>query len=142
MVVATSAELKARGRACGPVLDISHSPHFNLCWLRALEWLLFLLEYFPLRSFAVEPPCAKFSPAAFPALRSYTEPRNYNPLEGQTLHGTTLALMLFIFVRLGVPGILEQRWPGFLSGSAFLSLARPRFWQPAPERVPLLASLR
>ena len=94
------------------MLDISHSPHFNLCWLRTLEWLLFLLENFRLRSFAVEPPCATFSPAAFPALRSYKEPRNYNPLEGRTLHGATLALraltLLFVSLRLGVPGILEQ----------------------------------
>ena len=60
----------------------------------------------------VEPPCATFSADAYPALRSYTEPRGHNPRDPKTVAGTTLALrslsLMVLASETGVAALLEQ----------------------------------
>ena len=60
----------------------------------------------------LEPPCASFSPADWPAVRSYSCPLGFDRAEKKTLSGNVIALnclLLFsIAVRHAVPALLEQ----------------------------------
>ena len=100
------------GWTIGPVIDLDRSEHFNLCSLRLMSWLLHLLEQGLLDSYLVQPPCTTFSPAQYPASRSYAEPRGYDPTEEKTLIGTTLALraltLMYVASKYEAPGVLEQ----------------------------------
>ena len=69
-----------KGCVCGPVFDLSVSPHFNILESRVLEWIIFMMEDDRLDSFLVSPPCTSFSPAAHPMVRSYAQPRGFDPL--------------------------------------------------------------
>eukprot|EP00435_Cladocopium_sp_Y103_P055970 s92_g18.t1 len=104
--------LSDRGWIAGPVLDLERSEHFNLENLRVLNWIYHLLEEGLLDSCMLEPPCTTFSPAQHPALRSYNEPRGFDPTEPRTLQGTTLALRSLAVMKKGVqvraPCLLEQ----------------------------------
>lgn len=75
--VVTKALIR-RGVCCGPVLDLSFSKQFDLKEKRVVQWVVFMLESDRLQSVMIAPPCTTFSPAAFPSLRSYVEPRGYN----------------------------------------------------------------
>ena len=96
----------------GPCLDLDQSPHFDLSSLTLFRWLLHLVESGSLDSFFIQPPCTTFSPAAYPALRSYAKPRGYRPDEPRTLLGTNLALnslaLMLVASRSTVIGLLEQ----------------------------------
>ena len=100
------------GLVVGPVIDIDRSPAFDLCLLRLLSWLCFMVEGGRLDSFFLAPPCTTFSPAAHPALRSYALPRGFDPGERRTLLGTTLALrslaLMLVAARTQVAGLLEN----------------------------------
>ena len=60
----------------------------------------------------VEPPCTTFSPAAFPAVRSYAEPLGFDRLNPKTLGGNCLAFrsfsILIVGQQHGTPCGLEQ----------------------------------
>lgn len=105
-------EMAKRGWTVGPVIDLDRSPHFDLQQLRVLSWLLFMLENNRLESFLVAPPCTSFSPAQHPSLRSYAQPRGYDPTEHRTKVGTTLALraltLMMVAANARVIGLLEQ----------------------------------
>lgn len=107
-----SAFMSKEGWVVGPCLDLDRSPHFDLSSLTLIRWLLHLVETGALDSFFVQPPCTTFSPAAYPALRSYKLPRGFSPSEKRTKLGTTLALralcLMFVSSRCGVIGLLEQ----------------------------------
>lgn len=107
-----SRALASRGWVVGPVLDLDSSQLYNLRSLKVLSWLLHLLEEGLLDSLAVEPPCTTFSPAQYPASRSYACPRGHNPLEPRTLEGTELALraltLIFFCAQASIPALLEQ----------------------------------
>ena len=60
------------GLSVAPPLDLSNSQHYNISELRFLEWALFMIHEKRFRSFMQAPPCTSFSPAAWPAVRSYT----------------------------------------------------------------------
>ena len=101
-----------KGWVVGPCLDLDQSPHFDLSSLTLFRWLLHLVESGSLDSFFIQPPCTTFSPAAYPALRSYARPRGYCPDEPRTLLGTNLALnslaLMLVAARTTVIGLLEQ----------------------------------
>ena len=104
-------ELIALGIVCGPILDVSLSPQYNLCRHRVIQWVIFLLEDDRLDSFLVAPPCTTFSPAAHPACRSYKRPRGFNPhlpkvKIGDLLAFASLALML-VALRMRKFGLCE-----------------------------------
>ena len=107
-----SDRVAARGWVVGPVLDLERSPEYDLENLRVLSWIFHMVEKGWLDSFMVEPPCTTFSPAQYPASRSYEEPRGFDPLEPKTLKGTTLALRALALMKLAsftsTPAGLEQ----------------------------------
>lgn len=97
---------------CGPVLDLSTSLQYNLIESKVLQWVIFMLESHRLDSFLVAPPCASFSPAAHPCVRSYREPRGFQPALWKTWLGNRLAFaaiaLLFVALRLRKLGLGEQ----------------------------------
>ena len=100
------------GLVVAPVLDLTYSPHYDFGDLRVLEWIMHMLSCQRILSFFVEPPCTTFSPAAFPAVRSYAEPLGFDRLNPKTWHGNLLAFRSFILMKYGkslrVPCGLEQ----------------------------------
>ena len=100
------------GLVVAPVLDLTYSPHYDFGDLRVLEWLLHMLDEKRILSFFVEPPCTTFSPAAFPAVRSYSEPLGFDRKNPKTIHGNLLAFRAFVLLRhgrrVGAPCGLEQ----------------------------------
>ena len=101
------------GWVVGPLIDLDKSPHFDWANVRVLEWVYHLLEQGLLDAFMVEPPCTTFSPAQYPASRSYQQPRGFQPDEPKTLLGTTLALRSLAAVEKG-----SQVGAPFLAGAA------------------------
>ena len=99
------------GMTVGPVVDIDRSPAFDLSLLRISAWICFMLEQGRLDSFFLAPPCATFSAAAHPCLRSYACPRGFNQKERRTLFGTTSALRsldsMFVAARAQAVGLWE-----------------------------------
>ncbi|CAK0829180.1 unnamed protein product [Prorocentrum cordatum] len=63
-------------------------------------------------TFAAEPPCTTFSPAAHPAVRSYRQPIGFNRSDPKTRLGNLLAfrcmLLMLVGLRVEAPGGLEQ----------------------------------
>ena len=104
-------ELIKLGVCCGPIVDVSLSPQYNLCKRRVVEWIVFLLEDDRLQSFLVAPPCTTFSPAAHPACRSYLKPRGFNPQLPKVRIGNLLAFasltLLLVALRLRKFGLCE-----------------------------------
>ena len=107
-----SRAMSERGWTVGPVLDIGKSPFYNLRSLKLLSWILHLVQEGLLDSLMVEPPCTTFSPAQYPASRSYQNPRGHDPTDPKTLEGTELALraltLIWFCIRGGIPALLEQ----------------------------------
>ena len=86
-----SDEMNRRGFVVGPIIDITYSAQYDLLDTRVLEWLIFLIQNNRLLSFAVEPPCTTFSPAAHPCIRSYRQPRGFCQKDPKTWVGNRLA---------------------------------------------------
>lgn len=76
---------------CGPVFDIADSFQYDIKNAQAISWLAFMMEQGRLMSFLAAPPCATFSPAAWPCLRSYKEPLGFCRTHPRVLHGNALA---------------------------------------------------
>ncbi len=105
-------ELSRMGCVCGPVLDLTYSRQYDLTDYDVIAWCIFMMEDGRLRSFLVAPPCTTFSPAAFPALRSYQEPQGFDVHHPRVELGNRLAFaslcLLFAALRLKVAGLGEQ----------------------------------
>ena len=105
-------ELVKRGVVCGPVFDLSFSNAYDLRGLKVLRWFIHMLESDRLRSFLVAPPCTSFSPAAFPSVRSYQQPRGYNQQLEKVRLGNILAFMslclLYVALKQRKIGVGEQ----------------------------------
>ena len=105
-------ELIKRGIVCGPVFDLSFSNAYDLCDLKVARWLIHLLESDRLKSFLVAPPCTSFSPAAYPSVRSYRQPRGYDQSHPKVHLGNVLALvaicLLFVALKQRKIGLGEQ----------------------------------
>ena len=66
--------LSADGTCVLPPLDLEHSPQYDLVSADVMLWIVEMIRVGKLLSGFVSPLCATFSPAAFPALRSYANP--------------------------------------------------------------------
>ena len=101
-----------KGFCCGPIFDLSHSKQFDLKTKKVVEWVLFMLESDRLQSVMIEPPCTTFSPAAFPSLRSYQQPRGFDQNHPRVVEGNCLAFamlaILFCALRMKKPALGEQ----------------------------------
>lgn len=86
-----SEQMAELGFVVGPIIDLTYSGHYNLVDMRAVEWLIFLVQNRRLRSLALEPPCTTFSPAAYPPCRSYKVPRGFCQSSGKVWFGNRLA---------------------------------------------------
>ena len=86
-----TAELSALGIVCGPPLDISISPEYDLKQTFVLEWLYHLLEAGHLRGLMLEPPCTTFSIMRRPPLRDAAHPFGFDPSEEKTRDGNILS---------------------------------------------------
>lgn len=100
------------GIVCAPVLDISYSRHYNMGDFRVVQWLNFMLEEKRILAVMIAPPCTTFSPAAYPALRSYENPLGFDRTHPRVLHGNLMAgaglSILFTCKRTHSFGMLEQ----------------------------------
>eukprot|EP00438_Fugacium_kawagutii_P025642 Skav209573 [mRNA] locus=scaffold281:153023:156322:- [translate_table: standard] len=115
-------ELCRLGIVCGPVLDLTYSQKFDLTDDRLFEWLAFMCESGRLLSFLASPPCTTFSPAAYPALRSFAEPLGFpstrchpRVLLGNKLAFRSLGLMMVakrtrVFGMTETPRRSKLRW--------------------------------
>ena len=107
-----TAELHRRGVVCGPIFDLAKSPAFDVADAKVLRWIAHLCEEGRLLSFLVAPPCTSFSPAAYPPVRTYAEPRGLLPLSEKAWIGNVLAFaamfLLAVGLRLNVFGAGEQ----------------------------------
>ena len=86
-----SEEMNALGYVVGPIIDITYSAQYDLIDVRTLEWLMFLVQNRRVRALALEPPCTTFSAAAYPACRSYQQPRGWNQKSRKVWLGNRLA---------------------------------------------------
>ena len=104
-------EMIRLGCICGPVFDISYSQRYDITDRRVFQWIAFMCEQGRLKSFLTAPPCTTFSPAAFPALRSFKKPLGFNPRHPRVLHGNDMAFSsigsMMIAKRTKVFGLME-----------------------------------
>ena len=85
------------GLACCPPLDLEHSAQYDLQSADVILWLVEMIREGRLRSVFVSPPCTTFSPAAFPSLRSYDDPRGNHSIP-RVRTGNVLALRALALV--------------------------------------------
>lgn len=107
-----SEEMKRFGFAVAPVLDFSDSKAYDVGDVRLLEWVLHRLATGRFRAIFLSPPCTSFSPAAYPAVRSYQVPKGWDRKNKKVLLGNIMAfrslvIMKFAFLH-GCPCALEQ----------------------------------
>ena len=100
------------GFSVAPILDLSDSSHYDLKDHRLLEWIFHMLQENRYRSVMCEPPCTTFSPAAHPAVRTYSCPLGHDRQLPKVLDGNILAFRNFSIVmvakRYRRPSLLEQ----------------------------------
>ena len=90
------------GFTVAPCLDLTASKHYDMTDVRLLEWCLHMIEQGRFRSFLTEPPCTTFSPAAYPAVRSYLLPEGFDRSCPKTWLGNMLAFRSFVLLRHGL----------------------------------------
>lgn len=107
-----SESMRKRGFVVAPNLDLSHSEKYDLRDLRLLEWIVHMIRQKLFKSAMLEPPCTTFSPAAYPAVRSYAIPEGWDRLCPKVFHGNLLAFrclfLVYICVVCDTPAGLEQ----------------------------------
>ena len=107
-----SNALKDLGLVVSIPLDLSYSPHFNLCNIHLVNWIFHMISSKRVKAVILEPPCTTFSPAQHPASRSYDQPLGYNRLDKKTWLGNCLAFrclaILWYAWRHEIIGLLEQ----------------------------------
>ena len=124
-----SSEACKLGLAVAPVLDLSESSAYDLRGLHFLEWILHMITTGRFRSFMIEPPCTTFSAAAYPSVRSYTNPLGYDRTDAKTLHGNTLAFRSFVLLRCGY----RHRRPCGMEQPRRSKMAWLTFWRTLEE---------
>ena len=104
-------------------IELSDSPHFDVRDLKLINWLCEMLRSGRIKSLMAEPVCTTFSPAAHPAVRSYSEPKGFDRKCQKTLQGNIVAFRCLFLVWYaaicGRPSMLEQPR---LSKMAWLSI--------------------
>lgn len=110
--------LNAKGFVCGPPIELSRSPQYDMQEVWIIEWLTFLVSEKRLKAFFLCPPCTTFSIMRRPALRSKTSPFGFRPDEEKTKVGNTLAhralQLMYVGAQNKVGGIIENPWSSFM----------------------------
>ena len=110
--------LSAAGYVCGPPIELSGSPEYDMSQVWLIEWLTFLVSQNRLRAFFLCPPCTTFSIMRRPALRSKLCPFGYRPHEEKTRVGNLLAhralQLMYVGAQNRVSGIVENPWSSFM----------------------------
>ena len=112
--------LAERGYVCGPPIELSNSPEYDVSTVWIIEWLTYLVSRSQkrLKAFFLCPPCTTFSIMRRPALRSKTFPYGFDPLEEKTRVGNVLAhralQLMYVGAQNGVGGIIENPWSSFM----------------------------
>ena len=124
-VGSVSKELAKLGfQVCTPI-ELTDSPHFDVTSLDLINWICNMIKGGRLRAIMVEPVCTTFSAAAYPALRSYRQPKGFNRLCPRTHVGNVIAFrclfLLWYAARWSCPALGEQPR---LSKMAWLSVWR------------------
>ena len=118
-----SKEAARLGMTVCPPIELSNSEHYDISNTRLIEWLCFMITSGKIRSCMFEPPCTSFSPAAHPAVRSYSQPLGFDRMFWKTWLGNLLAFRCFILMLVawhaGRPSLFEQP---FLSKMAWLTI--------------------
>lgn len=71
-------EVLKLGIVAGPVFDLSFSSQYDMVNHNVVMWFIHMMEEGRLLSWLCSPPCTSFSPAAFPAVRSYACPEGFD----------------------------------------------------------------
>ena len=118
-----SKEAARLGMTVCPPIELSSSEHYDISNTKLIEWLCFMITSGKIRSCMFEPPCTSFSPAAHPAVRSYSQPLGFDRMFWKTWLGNLLAFRCFTLMLVawhaGRPSIFEQP---FLSKMAWLTI--------------------
>ena len=139
---------------CTPI-ELSDSRCYDLRNLRLVQWVVHMLQVGRFKSIMLEPPCTTWSPAAHPAVRSYSNPRGFNMLCQKTLGGNITAFRSLLICLCGKRGMNVlaflrphslAKWPGYLFGGFFsdaspfkrLSVASCAFGSPHLKQFRLL----
>ena len=105
-------DLKDVGLAVSIPLDLSYSPHFNLCNIDLVNWIFHMIKSRRVKAVILEPPCASFSPAQHPASRSYSQPLGFDRLDKKAWLGNCLAFRCLAILWYAwsheIIGLLEQ----------------------------------
>ena len=115
--------LSEKGIICGPPLDLSLSPEFDLSLVHVISWLTYLVASKRLRGYMLEPPCTTYSIMRRPRLRSRTKPLGFVPTEEKTLQGNVLSCrsgqLMHVGVRHGACGLLETPFSSYMKHMPF-----------------------
>ena len=97
-----SRSMASMGFVVAPVLDLSNSSAYDISQNDLMRWVFHMIESGAFKSLLLEPPCATFSPAAYPAVRSYAVPKGWWRKHPKVLQGNLTAfrsLIIFKFAR-------------------------------------------
>ncbi len=110
--------LSEKGYVCGPPIELSMSPEYDMSQVWLIEWLTYLVSQKRLKAFFLCPPCTTFSIMRRPALRSKIFPFGFVPSEEKTQVGNLLAhralQLMFVGAQNEIGGIVENPWSSFM----------------------------
>ena len=97
-----SEAMSSLGYVVAPVLDLTNSKAYDISQTEMMRWIFHMLDSEAFRSLLLAPPCTTFSPAAFPAVRSYKVPKGWDRKHPKVLQGNLTAfrsLIIFKYAR-------------------------------------------
>ena len=97
-----SDAMNGLGFVVAPVLDLSYSRAYDVGQAELMRWIFHMIDSEAFGSILLAPPCTTFSPAAYPAVRSYKEPKGWNRSCPKVLQGNLTAfrsLVIFKYSR-------------------------------------------
>lgn len=84
-------EIIKLGVVAGPVFDLSFSSQYDMINHQVVMWLVHMMESGRLLSWLCSPPCTFFSPAAYPAVRSYACAEGFDQSNPKVIIGNKLS---------------------------------------------------
>ena len=84
-------EILKLGVVAGPVFDLSFSSQYDMVNHNVVMWFIHMMEEGRLLSWLCSPPCTSFSPAAYPAVRSYACPEGFDQTNPKVKIGNKLS---------------------------------------------------
>ena len=112
--------LAEEGFVCGPPLDLTWSPEYDLTQIHVISWLTDMVVRGRLLAFFLSPPCTTFSIMRRPRLRSIEIPFGFCTSDPQTRTGTVLAgrsmQLMYVGARHGATGIAETPYSSYMKG--------------------------